>query len=56
MTSSGIELDTVKTGVTIATVLAHIRQNNISYLIGVYVAYSIGLLGEAQTYAAGICA
>ena len=55
MTSSGIECETIRTGVTLATVMAHIRQNNISYLIGVYVAYSIGLLGEAQTYAAGIC-
>ena len=48
-------LEAAKTGVTIATVLAHIRNNNISYLIGVYVAYSMGLLGEVQAHAAGIC-
>ena len=50
-----ITQEAVKTGVTIATVIAHIRNNNISYLIGVYVAYSMGLLGEVQAHAAGIC-
>lgn len=48
-------LETVKNGVTIATVLAHIRNNNISYLIGVYVAYSMGLLGEVHSHVAGVC-
>ena len=50
-----ITTEAVKTGVTIATILTHIRQNNISYLIGVYVAYSMGLLSEVSTHAAGIC-
>lgn len=50
-----ITTEAVKTGVTIATIIAHIRQNNISYLIGVYVAYSMGLLSEVSSHAAGIC-
>ena len=50
-----ITTEAVKTGVTLATIMAHIRQNNISYLIGVYVAYSMGLLGTVQTHVAGIC-
>lgn len=48
-------IESVRTGVTIATILAHIRQNNISYLIGVYVAYSMGLLTEVSSHAAGVC-
>ena len=55
MVTTEASIDTVKTGVTIATILAHIRQNNISYLIGVYVAYSMGLLTEVSSHAAGIC-
>jgi len=53
---TGIETsETLRTGVTIATILAHIRQNNISYLIGVYVAYSMGLLGTVSSHVAGVC-
>jgi len=47
--------EVIRNGVTIATILAHIRQNNIAYLIGVYVAYSMGILGEVHAHATGIC-
>lgn len=45
----------VATGLQLTRLLQHMRDNNIAYMIGVYVAYSIGLMAEAQTYAAGIC-
>jgi len=42
-------------GLQITRLLAHMRENNVAYMVGLYVAYSIGLMAEAQTYAAGIC-
>lgn len=45
----------VGTGLQITRLLQHMRDNNIAYMVGIYVAYSIGLMAEAQTYAAGIC-
>lgn len=45
----------IKTGVQIASIVAHVKQNNVSYLIALLLAHTLGLLQEAQSYAAGIC-
>ena len=48
-------VDEAKTGVQMSSIIAHMKQNNIAYLIGVYVAYSMGLLNKVSAHAAGIC-
>jgi hypothetical protein len=49
-------LEQTQTGVQLSSLIAHMRDNNVAYLIGVYVAYSMGLLSKVTTHAAGICA
>ena len=33
----------------------HMRNNNLTYVIGVYVAWQMGLLDSMITYGSGIC-
>lgn len=35
--------------------LNHVRENNVSYLVGFLVAYQIGILDKVFTYGAGVC-
>lgn len=45
----------VKSGLQLASIIAHVKQNNVAYLVGALLAHSMGLMAEAQTYAAGVC-
>lgn len=45
----------IKNGVQIASIVAHVKENNVAYLVALLLAHTLGLLQEAQTYAAGIC-
>lgn len=36
-------------------VLRHIKENNVSYLLGVFVLHSMGVLDSAFTYGQGMC-
>lgn len=45
----------VKTGLQLSSIVAHVKQNNVAYLLGLLLAHSIGLMAEAQSYAAGVC-
>lgn len=47
--------DAVKTGLTTASCLNHIRNNRIEYLLVSILAYSIGALDKGIEYATGIC-
>ena len=47
--------DVVKTGLTVASCVKHIRNNRIEYLILSLLAYSIGALDRGIEYAQGIC-
>lgn len=47
--------DAVKTGLTTANCLNHIRNNRIEYLIVTMLMYSIGALDKGIEYATGIC-
>ena len=47
--------EAVKSGLQLASIIAHVKQNNVAYLIALLLAHSIGLLAEAQSYAAGVC-
>lgn len=47
--------DVVKTGVQLSSIVAHVKENNVAYLIALLLAHSLGLMAEAQAYAAGVC-
>jgi len=47
--------DAVKTGLTTANCLNHIRNNRTEYLIVTLLMYSIGALDKGIEYATGIC-
>ena len=39
-----------------ASVMQHMKENNIAYLLGVLISYQMGLLEQVVTYGAGVCA
>ena len=39
-----------------ASVMQHVKENNIAYLLGVLISYQMGLLDQVVTYGAGVCA
>lgn len=47
--------DVVKPGLQLASIIAHVKENNVAYLVALLLAHSIGLVAEAQSYAAGVC-
>jgi hypothetical protein len=47
--------DAVKTGLTVAGCLNHIRNNRIEWLLVSLLAYSVGALDKVTEYGAGIC-
>lgn len=48
-------LTQAKAGVQLSSLIAHVRENNLAYLLGIYIAHSMGLLTQVTTHAAGIC-
>ena len=38
------------------SVIEHVKENNIAYLLGVLISYQMGLLDQVVTYGTGICA
>lgn len=48
-------IDAATTGARTAQVVQHVKENNIAYLVGVFIAHQMGLLGELYAYGAGIC-
>ena len=47
--------EVVKTGLTIASCMNHVRNNRIEYLIVTMLMYTIGALDKGIEYAQGIC-
>lgn len=41
--------------VRMAMFIEHMRKNNLSYIIGTFVAWNMGLLDNVITYGSGIC-
>ena len=53
-----MEDEMAKTAVQNARLLAlveHMKQNNLSYMVGTFVAWQMGLLDSVITYGSGIC-
>ena len=38
------------------SIIEHVKENNIAYLLGVLISYQMGLLDQVVTYGTGICA
>ena len=39
-----------------ATILQHVKENNLAYLLAVLISYQMGLLDQVVTYGTGVCA
>lgn len=39
-----------------ARLFIHLKQNNIQYLLGVLIAYQLGILDKVFNYGSGLCA
>lgn len=39
----------------LAMIIEHMRANNLSYIVGTFVAWQMGLLDSVITYGSGIC-
>ena len=39
----------------LAMFIEHMKQNNLSYMVGTFVAWQMGLLDSVITYGSGIC-
>ena len=42
-------------GIQFASIVNHVRQNNVSYLIAVLICHMIGLTERVWTYGSGMC-
>lgn len=47
--------ETLAQNVKLAKIVEHMRNNNIAYLIGIYVGWQMGLLDKVVTYGSGVC-
>jgi len=53
-----VEQDTTESvaqAAKVLSVLKHVRENNLSYLMGVFVLHSMGLLEQVFAYGQGMC-
>jgi hypothetical protein len=41
--------------VGIARLLNHIKENNVSWMVGMLVAYQLGMMDQFWTYGTGLC-
>jgi len=46
---------TVVQNARLAMLIEHMKQNNLSYMVGTFVAWQMGLLDSVITYGSGIC-
>jgi uncharacterized membrane protein YcaP (DUF421 family) len=47
--------DLASSETTLAKLLVQLRENNVTILLGVLVAYQVGLLDKMLTYGSGMC-
>jgi len=51
----GEESSQVAQAAKVLSILRHVKENNVSYLLGVFVLHSMGVLENAITYGQGMC-
>ncbi len=54
-TAADAAVETVVKGTQGASVLAHIVERRLEYLIGTLIAHQLGLLDQLVTYGSGMC-
>ena len=47
--------NTIVKNARMAMIIEHMRTNNLSYIVGTFVAWQMGLLDSVITYGSGIC-
>lgn len=47
--------ESVQQAAKVLSVLKHVKENNVSYLLGVFVLHSMGFLDQAVSYGSGMC-
>jgi len=58
MNSSEVPMTAVETTVSavkIGSILSHIRNNNVSYLLGIGIAHMLGITEQVWNYGSGMC-
>lgn len=48
-------ISTATDATRVASIIAHVKENNIAYLVGILISYQMGILENAYTYGSGIC-
>ena len=48
-------VDTAADTSKLITVFEHVKQNNIAYLIAIFVSHQLGILDQVITYGSGMC-
>ena len=56
MTQESGVIDAAADGARVATIMEHVKENNIAYLLAVLISYQMGLLDKMITYGTGVCA
>ncbi len=41
--------------IQLASIIAHIRANNVTYLLGIGIAHMLGITEQVWTYGSGMC-
>lgn len=47
--------ESVQQAAKVLSILKHVKENNVSYLLGMFVLHSMGILEQAFTYGQGMC-
>ncbi len=55
MNPDPVAVDTVQKAVTTASIVSHIKNNRIEYLLVVGICHLLGLTDRLWTYGAGVC-
>lgn len=53
-TSSAI-VETAADTSKLITVFEHVKQNNVAYLVAIFVSHQLGILDQVITYGSGMC-
>lgn len=48
-------VDISVTAAKVGSIVAHIRNNNVAYLLGIGIAHMIGVTEKVWTYGSGMC-
>jgi len=47
--------ESVQQAAKVLSILKHVKENNVSYLLGMFVLHSMGVLEQVLTYGQGMC-